>query len=579
MNPPSVSLAVLVQESGGNPSARDVEKLVTRGANVCAYIRGLHSTVLSVLMRHLRIDAVRACFTTSKRIRFDTLTERGFTGPLEVICDPASDPSRAVELLTALMQRLQTHPQDTINWNESVRQDNYSHSVLSAAAKAQRLSRLLPLLPPLTAGAGPFEKSALSLSAVWPSDWHAIPQEQQQQLVLENPLLLEANEATEALMLAYITCPHSPDLSQIATCVNRGADVGVEEGGGGMDGTLLHHCVREGQADVVEVLLTSPLPLDFTKRDSFQRSVFYGIFGGFRAGNSTELTLRLLELLLARLESPLGVRDTPPDWLAHDEISFSFFDTSAEEQVLSPVWNRVKRHVLRALQAEGSGSEQRSAVIPLQPRYVYQWDWDLLSEEDQAYFCLAGSKEKQETPLLSTPFELSQLQKLCVERSPDPKAVQRCVDAGVNVCESDRSCNPILSSFLIHEGSDLRPLAACLSTPHPIDFTSVGSDGWTCLHFLSHAYCKDLVAAERLAMVIQRVQAHPDDTIQWDHSCNYGTTFMEDAVRCSYRCPGRFDLFWELLRASRCCPFDEPPSRYAYQIADDDDDDDEEAEE
>lgn len=153
-------LAGLCMATGYHPSEDEVRDCIQRGADPLA--KASPSAVSPMLHRLIvtsRLKVLRACLETPLALDFTTTDDSGRT-PLHIIFDmfgftfyAADEKEREVilrkqraivaALLTAILERLETHPRDIVDWSLK---DHREYDFLSLAAMRGQLSVVWPIL-------------------------------------------------------------------------------------------------------------------------------------------------------------------------------------------------------------------------------------------------------------------------------------------------------------------------------------------------------------------------------------------------------------------------------------------------
>eukprot|EP00796_Vickermania_ingenoplastis_P001139 gene1139-669_t len=352
-------------------------------------------------------------------------------------------------------------------------------------------------------------------------------------------LFLDASRETGALMLLGLSSNWRPEPSEVQRLLEAGAEPMFTDSHGSdyfasgfpeMNGSILHNFVRRGNVECVSLCLElSTRPIDFTQTDSWDRTLPQCLFGIFPALMPWRVEA-MLKAMLERMKAD-GTAGRV-QWERLDDIQEDFFSAAADAQLLSTVVPLVRGLAVPYL--ERLDPPRVPIQLTCQP---WQWDWDLLSPEDQELFRIKAQTDVRRGVDRPT----AELSRLCLMDEPDVEVVERCVAAGGNVNASTSSCDPILNRFLY--GPSVASVAACLRTPAAIDFTSVGSDGWTALHFLCYNEHGESTVVAMLKHILDRLRTHPGDTIDWGHSDNRGYSI----VMC-VTLRGWLGAFWPLLR-------------------------------
>lgn len=147
-SPISKTLVWFSETPTRNPA--DILEYVLGGGNVLSIIPENGYPILHYFIRIANVEVVMALMQSPNIIDFDTKDKDGHA-PLDLIVkDPlqSSMPTRlvAVELLSAMIERLRTHPTDKISWGLK---DENGHTFISRVANSQMLSVCWPVLKQL----------------------------------------------------------------------------------------------------------------------------------------------------------------------------------------------------------------------------------------------------------------------------------------------------------------------------------------------------------------------------------------------------------------------------------------------
>eukprot|EP00796_Vickermania_ingenoplastis_P012312 gene12312-biopygen8985 len=265
--------------------------------------------VLSVLILRGELEAVLACLESPAAIDFTRTSTRLFntrcsSTPIHeiVVAKTAGWPEYNRRVLCAVVDRIARHPSDKVDWSTTSRDRMRCKGGLpSLAAEHQLLSVLWPVLQSDVAYFADQTEPISLTEDVWAVDWAALGPTEQRSFNKERARLIDADEATSRLWISCQRYPE-PDCATIRECVAAGADVMLKYG---YESTpILSHILYKGPMEVVECLLQTPHPIDFTvgSRDGWT-PLHYVTWGWFSPAKKTpEEVRRLLRLLLDRIE-------------------------------------------------------------------------------------------------------------------------------------------------------------------------------------------------------------------------------------------------------------------------------------
>lgn len=298
---------------------------------------------------------------------------------------------------------------------------------------------------------------------------------------------------------------------------------------------ILHECIRRGSIDVLDVIFTHVVgPLDFTVPDRDTRHVFTIGGRGYEFASpllflceyehcSHDRVAAVMQRIVHRLETH------PNDIMKWDQKSREgrdFVSSAAFYQRLSLFWPLIKHLPYFA---------DATTPFPLSSR-VWAWDWEMLGAEEQKNFTI----EKPDL-LLSVPKPTAELLQLCFESTPCVQQVTACIAAGGDPCFQLPSgmYQSVLQEFI--SGGQFDCVAACLTSPAPLDFTKVDGAKRTVLHLLCEY--KNLTAEKArdiLRLLVRR--RREGDKIDWSMQDGWGHGFISRAAYYQ-----RLSLFYPVL--------------------------------
>lgn len=210
------------------------------------------------------VEAVKACLAACLQpIDFTLPDGRGRT-LLHVVCDEVVSGTATHEMLQAVVRRLETHPEDVVDWE---RRDHLRQGVLKRAAENQKLSVVWPLLNNVPQIADrPF-----ALSFVWRADWDRLSDDEKLEHFTVKPhRIIEADPPTARL--CQLSWQPEAKSSEIEPCVREGADVCYGKWG---ETTVLQSFMAQGRVDAVRACLMTSRPIDFTACDERGRTLLH----------------------------------------------------------------------------------------------------------------------------------------------------------------------------------------------------------------------------------------------------------------------------------------------------------------
>lgn len=319
----------------------------------------------------------------------------------------------------------------------------------------------------------------------------------------------------------------NPPISDLENYIQLGVNVNYKPSQ--LSDSVLHEFVRRGLIEHVRTCLLSPHDIDFTQRGRSGQNVLHVICSG---SIRDEATSTMLHSIVQRIQSHPTDK---VDWSQKDGDAMHLLAIAADNQKLSLIWKIIAEIPYFADQLD---------PFPLRP-WVWSWDWEALAD-DQAYFSLDG------VDIVQTDCSTAKLVKLCWIGDAEPSEVEKLVEDGADLCFQQPGVILPLLHQLLNTGS-LSSVQACLKTPRVIDFTVTDLLENTALHHicLNHSGRNHLV--ELLHMVLDRLQAHPGDIIDWSLTNRRGDTFLSLAAKY-----GVLSVVWEILQTRKVSFFTEP---------------------
>eukprot|EP00796_Vickermania_ingenoplastis_P007076 gene7076-5012_t len=300
-----------------------------------------------------------------------------------------------------------------------------------------------------------------------------------------------------------------PRAGLIAACLQAGLDVlseGDDAVSEALGGPLLHKLVRRGWVDAVAECMTADMPLDFTARDAHDRSALHWLCTYDVAESAA---VAMLQAISERLQTHL---QDNVDWDQSDDDGDDFVVLAAYHQRLSLFWPFV---------SDFAHFADCVRPIPLRP-LVWSTDWEALAEGERARFAVVGN-------FVAPDRSTAALVKLChaESRAPDNKQVLAEVERGADTCFRCLEMPECALYRVLSRGLE-DCFAACLQTPHPVDFSAIDGCGTPFLHL----FCSisEPAASRMLATLVRRLVTHPNDTINWNCTDSKGQTFFAVAA-------------------------------------------------
>lgn len=188
-----------------DPDPGLVQQLVVSGAaDVLALNPAKGRPHLSQLALFGRLEAVRACLRTPRTLDFTAAKDRDGDILPHFFCYCKSTDEVAVDMLKALLMRLDHHPEEPLDWGL---RDADGLDFISVAAEYQRLALFWPLVKRVPYYVALLEQISLAggnrkieLPIAYEEDWQLLPPEDQELFAVED-FRSERTEQEEAVMV------------------------------------------------------------------------------------------------------------------------------------------------------------------------------------------------------------------------------------------------------------------------------------------------------------------------------------------------------------------------------------------
>lgn len=360
----SEALISLCQKYQYHPNLEDIQKCVDDGALVYVEDVDAMRPVLNGLILAGEVDAVRICLSSKLPINF-TFGGMEEQTPLHAACFMSVSDEHTAAILDLIVERIQTHPEDQIDWGKP----NFDgQEVLSFASKYQKISILWPRVrefPYYSDRTAPF-----SFPYVWSTDWNTLLKEYRNDeyyFDLQKSKVREVDCHTSNLMKL---CWKSSDVQAQDPSVYAGLVDSVRSGANVLiraeyDWPLLHWVIGMGRIVCLRAMLQTTQPLDFSELFSAGPHSSVSALGQVCVCGPEE-SAASLSLILDRLESPIGNSDTV-NW-------DSFLSTAASLKLLSVLYPILKSYGVPYF------LEHKLDLV------VHQEDWDQLSDQEKNDF-------------------------------------------------------------------------------------------------------------------------------------------------------------------------------------------------
>lgn len=340
--------------------------------------------------------------------------------------------------------------------------------------------------------------------------------------------------------------PDELNPTTLEQCVSEGADVLYKEKDEPYP--VLFMIAKKGHLGYFRQCLSSPSKLDFRVKNKEGQNLFHALCDLPDAA----VAKQLLEALVERIENhksdvvPLnGKNKRGHNFLSHAafcqrlslffpvvrHLNFGLYDRSVKEaEAEEGEDGEEPTFTPRRLGPSTENSSDFKGKIRLTEEVWYS-DWERLSAED---------KERLELTKGGVPTPTRGLWRLSQLRVPPLADVQQCVKAGAAITESDEG-ELTLHAFLIKELVEC--VGACLESPLDIQFTLQDRYGRTPLHVICDMKSADK-GKECLRLIVQRIESHTGDVIDWKATNKDGRDFLSYAA---YK--GRLSFFYPLVSA------------------------------
>eukprot|EP00796_Vickermania_ingenoplastis_P002438 gene2437-biopygen1963 len=273
-----------------------------------------------------------------------------------------------------------------------------------------------------------------------------------------------------------------------------------------------------GRLDCFAACLTTPAPIDFT-RGYLQWSI---------TGNSgEEIVFRpsvLFVLCLAKGKEEASIifnaiakrlkKNVPGDAVEWEKGfrpsgAYNFLSHVADNQLLHVIWPIVKGLDYFA---------EKKDPIPIYSA-ASEGDWKQLSRSDQKRFDLRNGFRDASTDAL---------QQLCHAHPPDVAEVRQCVAAGARITRLSVFSAYPLGFFIINRYPEC--VAACMETPHSIDFTMDEKGRNVCISICKYAHTPQEAEALLKPVVKRIAENRPGDKVDWEQRNHLGYNFFSYAA-------------------------------------------------
>lgn len=249
-------------------------------------------TLFAILVDRHEIPALVACLDSPLPIDFTA--EIHYRNVLLVLCSSDYSEEETRVALQAIVQRLERHPMDKVDWGQL---DCRGETMFQVAAEAQKLSLVLPIVRSMPYFADMAEP--VHLSEAWSWDIEALEEEEREMIHVEEANVVVASEPTGKLFQLGCGSSWDPDPARVEALVLAGADVNFELHPHNQ--SPLHKYVLLGKVACLQALFRSPIPIRFTVTDRFGSTPLHCV-----ACKSEAMIRTLLHLILDRLEAHPG---------------------------------------------------------------------------------------------------------------------------------------------------------------------------------------------------------------------------------------------------------------------------------
>lgn len=381
---PTHQLISISRSAHWNPEPHTIEPFLLGGADITLPALDGRSALHS-FVQHGRLSIIELCLTTSSNIDFSRLDVMHAT-VLHHLCDYSIEAEKSEAILRLIIQRLETHPNDIIDWSQK---DNRGRDFIRAAAFHQRLARFWPIVqdqPFFSDAVKPFD---FPHQQVWRWDWETLSKDNSmsQSFYLERDAIIEADYPTARLVQCCWQTKN--DLAEVRLLVRDGAD--IEFTPPGMIGSTLKQFVLSSAVECVRICLwDSPdLAPDFlSSRDALGRNIFACCLDKGKPIECVQFLLdSLLECIIAKF--PYAIEQIEWDaarlWCG---TRTSFLSLAATYGLLSIVWPILKAHQVRFFfRCPEEEKHQRFLLTG----NVYVSDMDRLDLQDRQRFIFTNN--------------------------------------------------------------------------------------------------------------------------------------------------------------------------------------------
>lgn len=450
----------LTLKQGREPDPALVESCVANGADLSYEYPRLRSRTLHILLQYASSKCVAAAFKTVSAINFSTPCgcRSRMLSPLHLVVI-RSDRYEAAHILGLIISRVQSHPEDFIDFSQKTWD---GLGILSLSAKHRRLSLLWPYLKHLATFSQEKSPFIITVRVSW-EDWKDLPDEDKTLFRLEKGI--DCNPISTERLHHLCLRESESHVEEVVECIREGADVcsTVPEAHNSL---VIQILLRKGWMKYIEACFETDNTIFF--RESF--------FTLFRELNTIYIE-KILALIINRVARHPG-----------EEFSWDIFlNAVVRNDALSFWWTHLKKIPYFKM----SGGK-----LPITSP-MYWRDWCTLPLEDRPRFLLLGGVEWNTESTIRLESLLNSSGNL------DRELIRECVSKGANAQARSRSGGRSLLEIAFSV-MDIDFAIEILESVYAPD------EGR-----LFNALCLNIEASELLKSLISFCLSHPSTLVGW----------------------------------------------------------------
>lgn len=359
-------LILLCERAQWNPDLSLLKRLILDGADICGNNPKLWIPLLHTFVGDEKVEVIKVCLDWTPNVMdFSVVGKDDKTVFHHLLINTSRE--QTIEILKIIVRRLETHPEDRVDWKYV---DLNGYNFISLAARYQKLSAVWPIILDQPYFSDQVEPLSLC-GTVWKWDLDCLNEEEKQCFQYESTHLEDADGPTAKLI--EISSKSNPNMDEWKGCISDGANIFYLNPESLT--MIFHQCVWKGQMEAIKACLKTPTRIDFSTEDLYRTTVLEYIWAN---NKSPDTMLEIFELLLIRLQdNPLDIID----WSRTDSDGDSLLSLVTVLGLLSQVWELLKKYNV---------SFFTNHIGPIRiSRKVKMDDWNNITPEDKRGFLLA----------------------------------------------------------------------------------------------------------------------------------------------------------------------------------------------